>query len=76
MPADELASATAINVCARQLGAALGVAATVAAIGPRASAGDHRFHLAWIVCAGFAALAAGAAAALRDLAVRIRPRTA
>jgi EmrB/QacA subfamily drug resistance transporter len=70
MPAPELASATAINVCARQLGAALGVAATVAAIGARASSGDHRFHIAWIVCASFALVAAAAAAALRD---RVRP---
>jgi NTE family protein len=74
MPANELASATAINVCARQLGAALGVAATVAAIGARSTAGDHRFHVAWIVCAGFAGLSALTAAALRDRVVRGDPR--
>jgi MFS family permease len=66
MPSSELASATALNVCARQLGAALGVAATVAAIGGQAVAGAPRFHVAWAVCAGFALISAAAAAALGE----------
>jgi EmrB/QacA subfamily drug resistance transporter len=64
--AGELASATAINVCARQLGAALGVAATVAAIDARSTATAQHFHRAWIVCASFAFLAAAATALLRE----------
>ncbi len=59
----DLAAVTAINQCARQLGAALGVAATVAAIGTHTHSITH-FHLAWLVCAGFSTLAAISAAAL------------
>ena len=61
--ASDLAAATAINQCARQLGAALGVACTVAALGNDAHDLGH-FHLAWLICAGFAILAALTAAAL------------
>jgi Na+/melibiose symporter-like transporter len=61
--AADLAAVTAINQCARQLGAALGVASTVAAIGAQAHSAAH-FRLAWLICAGFAALAAISAAAL------------
>lgn len=61
-PAD-LAAVTAINQCARQLGAALGVASAVAAIGTHAHAAA-RFHLAWLICAGFALLAAICATAM------------
>jgi MFS family permease len=64
MPAQDLASATAINICARQLGAAVGVAAAVAALGPHADASAQRFHLAWAVGAGFALVAAATAAML------------
>jgi MFS family permease len=74
MPGPDLASATAINICARQLGAALGVAAAVAAIGAHTGASAHRFHLAWAVGAGFALLAAAAAGTLpRDQAGAPRP---
>ncbi len=66
LPLGELAAATAVNQCARQLGAALGVAATVAAIGPAVSAPAQRFHLAWLVCAGFAGVAALAALRVRE----------
>ncbi len=61
--ASDLAAVTAINQCARQLGAALGVASTVAAIGTHAHSVMH-FHLAWLICAGFSALAAVCAAVL------------
>jgi EmrB/QacA subfamily drug resistance transporter len=64
MPTGELASATAVNQCARQLGAALGVAAAVAALGAATPAPVADFHLAWLVGAGFALIAALAAAAL------------
>jgi EmrB/QacA subfamily drug resistance transporter len=59
----ELAAVTAINQCARQLGAALGVASAVAAIGTHAHSAAH-FHVAWLICAAFSALAAISAAAL------------
>jgi MFS family permease len=59
----DLAAVTALNQCARQLGAALGVASAVAAIGTHAHSAAH-FHLAWLICAGFSALAAICAAAL------------
>lgn len=64
LPAGELAAATAVNQCARQLGAALGVAATVCTLGPRTPTPLGRFHDAWILCALFCALAAATAAAL------------
>jgi EmrB/QacA subfamily drug resistance transporter len=66
LPAGHLAAATAINQCARQLGAALGVAASVAAIGTDSAEPAARFHLAWVLCAGFALVAALGAAALRS----------
>ncbi len=65
MPATELAAVTAINQCARQLGAALGVASAVAAIDSGSGDTVMRFHLAWLVCAAFSLGAAMAAAALR-----------
>jgi EmrB/QacA subfamily drug resistance transporter len=61
--ATDLAAVTALNQCARQLGAALGVASAVAAIGTHAHAASH-FHRAWLICAGFAGLAALCAAAM------------
>jgi EmrB/QacA subfamily drug resistance transporter len=64
MPMSEIAGATAVNQCARQLGAALGVAVAVAALGTGSPAAVTRFHLAWTLGAGFAVLAAIAAAAL------------
>jgi EmrB/QacA subfamily drug resistance transporter len=67
--ATDLAGVTAINQCARQLGAALGVASTVAAIGPHAHRAAN-FHLAWLICAGFSALAAVTATALGSERVR------
>jgi NTE family protein len=57
----ELAAATAVNQCARQIGAALGIAVAVAVLGPANPASIARFHAAWLVCAGFCGLAAVAA---------------
>lgn len=57
----DLAAATAVNQCARQIGAALGVAVAVAVLGPANPASIGRFHASWLVCAGFCALAAVAA---------------
>ncbi len=62
LPSSDLAAATAINQSARQLGAALGVAAAVGVLGPAADPSFGRFHAAWLVAAGFCAIAAGAAA--------------
>ena len=64
LPHRQLAAASALNQCARQLGAALGVAGTVAAIGTQGTGAAHAFHVAWAVCAGFALTAAALAAAL------------
>jgi EmrB/QacA subfamily drug resistance transporter len=61
VPPEDLAAATGLNQCARQLGAALGIAAAVAAIGASGHAPVSRFHLAWLICAGFASLAAASA---------------
>lgn len=57
----DLAAASAVNQCARQIGAALGVAVVVAVLGPADPASIGRFHATWVVCAGFCALAAVAA---------------
>jgi hypothetical protein len=65
LPAGHLAAATALNQCARQLGAAFGVSVTVAAIGSAGSASTARFHLAWILCAALSLFAAVAAWTLR-----------
>lgn len=67
LPPGHLAAATALNQCARQLGAAFGVAASVAAIGSAAREPAGRFHLAWMLSAGLALLAAlGACTLWRD----------
>lgn len=61
-PAENLAAATAVNQCARQIGAALGVAGTVAALGAGQAMAVARFHAAWSLCG--VCTAAGAVAAL------------
>jgi EmrB/QacA subfamily drug resistance transporter len=61
LPSHELASATAVNQCARQLGAALGVASTVAVLDAAGATTVSRFHLAWALCAAYL-LAAGTSA--------------
>ena len=53
-----------MNRCARQIGAALGIAATVAAVGPAPTAPVGNFHSAWIACAMFTAAASIAALGL------------
>jgi predicted MFS family arabinose efflux permease len=58
LPPADLAAATAINQCARQLGAALGVAVSVAALGSTSSPTAGRFHLAWLLCAALCAVSA------------------
>jgi EmrB/QacA subfamily drug resistance transporter len=63
---DNLAAATAVNQCARQIGAALGVAATVAAVGAAKSVPAGHFYVAWEACALFTASAAVAALGLRQ----------
>jgi EmrB/QacA subfamily drug resistance transporter len=65
LPAAHLASATAVNQCARQLGAALGVAGTVAVLEASKHTTVAQFHAAWVLCAGFCLLAALSALALR-----------
>jgi EmrB/QacA subfamily drug resistance transporter len=65
LPSHELASATAVNQCARQLGAALGVAATVAVLDAAHPTTVSQFHLAWALCAGFCFAAAASASLLR-----------
>jgi EmrB/QacA subfamily drug resistance transporter len=61
LAATDLAAATAINQCARQLGAALGVATAVGVLGAAATPGLGHFHAAWLVGALFCGAAAGAA---------------
>jgi EmrB/QacA subfamily drug resistance transporter len=70
LPAHELASTTAVNQCARQLGAALGVAATVAVLDGAGPTTIAQFHLAWALCAGFGLAAATSALLLRSGARR------
>ena len=62
LAAADLAAATAINQCARQVGAAVGVAASVGILGEAASPSIARFHAAWLLGAVFC-LAASATAA-------------
>jgi MFS family permease len=60
LPPDRFAIGGAINQTARQLGAVLGVALLVAVLGNPASPADalNRFHRAWWMSAGAAALSA------------------
>jgi EmrB/QacA subfamily drug resistance transporter len=60
-PPTRLAAATAVNQCGRQIGAALGVAGSVAALGTRANVAIGGFHTAWLLCAACTAVAAIAA---------------
>jgi MFS family permease len=62
LPAADLAAASALNQCARQLGAAVGVAAVVGVLGPAPTPTLDRFHVAWLVGALFCAAAVGATA--------------
>ena len=60
-PLTNLAAATAVNQCARQIGAALGVAGTVATLGTQSVSTVARFHEAWLLCGACTAAAAVAA---------------
>jgi hypothetical protein len=62
LPSSELSAATAVSQCARQIGAAVGIAVAVAVLGPADLPSLARLHAAWIVAAGFSALAAITAA--------------
>jgi EmrB/QacA subfamily drug resistance transporter len=74
LPAGDLAAASALNQCARQLGAAVGVAAAVGILGSTATPTLDRFHTAWVVGALFSAAAVAAASLIpRDSSSR-RPR--
>lgn len=59
-PAD-LAAASALNQCTRQLGAAVGIAATVGVLGPDHVPDLARVQAAWLLAALFCAVAAAAA---------------
>ncbi len=54
----DLAAASALNQSARQLGAALGAATAVGVLGSAADPSLARFHVVWLLAAGFCAVAA------------------
>lgn len=54
----DLAAASALNQSARQLGAALGAATAVGVLGSAADPALARFHLVWLLAAGFCGVAA------------------
>ena len=58
LPASQLAAVSAVNQCARQVGAAVGIATTVALLGPSSTAAS--FHRAWVVTAACCGVAAAA----------------
>lgn len=64
LDASQLAAASAVNQCARQLGAAVGVAAAVGVLGSAATPAVGRFHTAWLLEAAFSVVAVAAAAFL------------
>jgi predicted MFS family arabinose efflux permease len=64
LPPADLAAASAVAQCARQLGAAVGVAVAVAVLGPADSPTSPHFHAAWLIAAGFSAVAAVTATAI------------
>jgi EmrB/QacA subfamily drug resistance transporter len=57
----DLAAASALNQCARQLGAAVGIAAAVGVLGTAQTPGLHEVHAAWLLAAVFCLGAAAAA---------------
>ena len=65
LPSSELSAATAVSQCARQIGAAVGIAVAVAVLGPAELPSLARFHAAWLVGAGFCAFAAITAAGMK-----------
>ncbi|MFZ2016211.1 MAG: MFS transporter [Nocardioides sp.] len=77
LAAADLAAASAINQCARQLGAAVGAAAAVGVLGPDPVPDLTRFHAVWTVAALFCFAAAAAAVLIphpaRPASVSITP---
>ena len=61
LAAADLAAASAVNQCARQLGAAVGTAATVGVLGSAPTPDLGRLHAAWLLGALFCVAAAAAA---------------
>lgn len=59
VPSDQLAAASAVNQCARQIGAALGVASTVSILSAMSGYGlPHAFRIAWLLSMSFCVLSA------------------
>ncbi len=75
LAAADLAAASALNQCARQLGAAVGIAATVGVLGGAPTPDVSRLHAAWWLAALFS-LTAAAAAALIPSTPRATPAVA
>jgi MFS family permease len=77
LDAADLAAASAINQCARQLGAAVGIAGAVGVVGAAPTPDLVHIHAAWLLGALFCAAAAGAAVVIpsaRDaMSVAARP---
>ncbi|WP_395695633.1 MFS transporter [Nocardioides sp.] len=71
-PAD-LAAGSALNQCARQLGAAVGIAAAVGVLGAAPSPELARLHAAWVLAAAFCLAAVVAAALIPPIARALPP---
>jgi EmrB/QacA subfamily drug resistance transporter len=65
LPASQLAAGAAVSHTARQIGAAVGIAAAVGVLGTAELPSLTRFHAAWLVAAGGCLLAAVTASAMR-----------
>jgi len=76
LAAADLAAATAINQCARQIGAAIGVAAAVGVLGRAPIPDLAHFHAAWLVGAIFCVAAVAAAVLIPHESVDSVHRTA
>lgn len=75
LPTSELSAATAVSQCARQIGAAVGIAVAVAVLGPAELPSLARFHAAWLVAAVCALAAISAAGMEAGSEQRRRPGT-
>jgi len=65
LPASQLAAGAAVSHTARQIGAAVGIAAAVGVLGTAELPSLTRFHAAWLVAAAGCLLAAVTASAMR-----------
>lgn len=65
LPASQLAAGAAVSHTARQIGAAVGIAAAVGVLGTAQLPSLTRFHAAWLVAAAGCLLAAVTASAMR-----------